>query len=88
MPWPGFYHLGKNPPSTHWIGDWVGRRAGLDTGARRKILCLCLGSNHGHLVIQSLRELLVNKVFAEETSNLAGQWCYGIDKTNIRRKKE
>jgi hypothetical protein len=23
-----------------WTGGWVGRRAGLDAGARRKILCL------------------------------------------------
>jgi hypothetical protein len=39
---------GKGPPvpiGTHWIGGWVGRRAGPDAGARRKILCPCLGSN-------------------------------------------
>jgi len=23
--------LGKDPPGTHWIGGWVGLRAGLDT---------------------------------------------------------
>jgi hypothetical protein len=28
-------------PSTLWIGGWVDLRAGLDTEARRKILCLC-----------------------------------------------
>jgi hypothetical protein len=32
-------------PGTHWIGGWVGLRAGLDAGARRKILCPCRGSN-------------------------------------------
>jgi hypothetical protein len=32
-------------PGTHWIGGWVGPRAGLDAGAGRKILCPCQGSN-------------------------------------------
>jgi hypothetical protein len=32
--------LGKDP-GTHWTGGWVGLRAGLDTEARGKILCLC-----------------------------------------------
>jgi hypothetical protein len=31
------YPRGKDP-DTHWIGGWVGPRAGLDAGARRKIL--------------------------------------------------
>jgi hypothetical protein len=30
---------------THWIGDWVGLTAGLDTEVRGKVLCLCRGSN-------------------------------------------
>jgi hypothetical protein len=38
------YPLGKSP-GTHWIGGWVGLRAGLDAGAGRKILCPCRGSN-------------------------------------------
>jgi hypothetical protein len=32
-------------PNTHWIWGWMGLRAGLDTKARGKILCLCQGSN-------------------------------------------
>jgi hypothetical protein len=32
-------------PGTHWTGDWVGPRASPDTEAKRKILCLCQGSN-------------------------------------------
>jgi hypothetical protein len=36
---------GERTPGTHWIGGWMGPRAGLDAGARRKILCLCRGSN-------------------------------------------
>jgi hypothetical protein len=35
-------------PGTHWAGGWLGLRSGLDTEARRKILCLFLGSNPGH----------------------------------------
>jgi hypothetical protein len=32
-------------PGTHCTGGWVGPRAGLNAGARRKILCSCRGSN-------------------------------------------
>jgi hypothetical protein len=34
-------------PGIHWIGGWVGLRAGLDTEVRRKILCLCRGWGNG-----------------------------------------
>jgi hypothetical protein len=37
-------------PGTHWIGSWVGLRAGLGTEARGKLLCLCRGSNLGRSV--------------------------------------
>jgi hypothetical protein len=36
---------GERTPGTHWTGGWVGPRAGLDTEARRRILCPCRGSN-------------------------------------------
>jgi hypothetical protein len=48
MPWLRFTP-GKGPPSTHWIEEWVGLRAGLDTEARGKILCLW-GLNPSHPV--------------------------------------
>jgi hypothetical protein len=41
---------GERTPGTHCIGGWVGPRAGLDAEARRKILCLCRGSNPGRPV--------------------------------------
>jgi hypothetical protein len=44
---------GKRAPGTHWIGGWVGLRAGLDAGARRKI-CPCRGSNLDRLIVQTV----------------------------------
>jgi hypothetical protein len=40
----------KRTLNTYWVGGWVGLRAGLDTVARGKILCLCRGSNPSHAV--------------------------------------
>jgi hypothetical protein len=37
-------------PGTHWTGGWVGPRGWVDAEARRKILCLCRGSNPGRPV--------------------------------------
>jgi hypothetical protein len=36
--------------STHWIGGWVGPRAGLDQILEEKILCLYRGTNPGRPV--------------------------------------
>jgi hypothetical protein len=43
---------GERTPDTHWVGGWVGLTAGLDAGARRKILCPCRGSNFDHPIVQ------------------------------------
>jgi hypothetical protein len=51
MPRPRFTP-GERTHGTHWIGGWVGLRAGLDAGARRKILCPCRGSNLDHPIVQ------------------------------------
>jgi hypothetical protein len=45
---------GESTPDTHWTGGWVGPRAGLDTEATGKILCLCPESNQDRLVVQSV----------------------------------
>jgi hypothetical protein len=36
---------GENTPGIHWIGEWMGLRAGLDTEAKGKVLYLCRESN-------------------------------------------
>jgi hypothetical protein len=36
---------GERSLGTHWIGGWVGPRAGLDTVVKRKILSPCQESN-------------------------------------------
>jgi hypothetical protein len=40
----------ERTPGTHWIGGWVGPKAGLDTEDR--ILCLCRRSNLDRSVVQ------------------------------------
>jgi hypothetical protein len=37
---PCHFTRGKRTPSIHWIGGWVGPRAGLDDVERRKLLIL------------------------------------------------
>jgi hypothetical protein len=40
-------HTGEWTRCTHWIWGWVGLRAGMDTEAKEKLLCLCWISNLG-----------------------------------------
>jgi hypothetical protein len=49
-----WFFIRERTPGTHWIGGWMGLKAGVDTEARRKMLCLCWGSNPGHPVVQSV----------------------------------
>jgi hypothetical protein len=49
---PAALYLLGNDPDTHCTGGWMGPRAGLDTEARGKILCLCRGSNLDRAVVQ------------------------------------
>jgi hypothetical protein len=37
---PGSFTPGERAPGTHWIGSWVGPRAGLDDVEKRKFLTL------------------------------------------------
>jgi hypothetical protein len=47
---PPSFSSGEKTPGTHCTGGWVDPRAGLDPEVRRKILCLCRGSNPGRPV--------------------------------------
>jgi hypothetical protein len=42
---PAALYSPRKNPGTHWREGWVDPRTGLDAGARRKLLCLCRGSN-------------------------------------------
>jgi hypothetical protein len=46
------FTAGERTPGTHCTGGWVGRRAGLDTEVREKILCPFRGSNPDRPVVQ------------------------------------
>jgi hypothetical protein len=35
---PGRFTTRERAPGTHWIGSWVGPRAGLDAVVKRKVL--------------------------------------------------
>jgi hypothetical protein len=37
---PGRFTPGERAPGTHWIGGWVGSRAGLDDVDKRRLLTL------------------------------------------------
>jgi hypothetical protein len=39
------YPIGKEPPSTYWVGDWVGPKAVLDAVEYRNISCPYRESN-------------------------------------------
>jgi hypothetical protein len=43
---------GERTLGTHWIGGWVGSRAGLDAGTKKKIICPCRGSNLNRPIVQ------------------------------------
>jgi hypothetical protein len=43
---PGYFTPRGKAPDTHWIGSWVGPRAGQDTVVERKIPSPCRDSNH------------------------------------------
>jgi hypothetical protein len=44
----------ERTPGTHCTGGWVGPRAGLNTEATGKIICLCRGSNLDRPVVQTV----------------------------------
>jgi hypothetical protein len=81
---------GERIPGTHWIGDWVGPRAGLDAEARRKIFCPCRGSNPDRpahiqtLYCLSYRGSLVLMVLFVKTEFTAGNLTIHISHSSCR----
>jgi hypothetical protein len=71
---PGhFTHRERAPPSTQWVGGWVGPRAGLDTVVKRKIpsSCQTQNSNTPHHDMTKIHSNLVphrNNFLLEEPS--------------------
>jgi hypothetical protein len=51
---PAALYPREKDPGTHWTGDCVGPRAGLDTEVGGKVSCLCGGSNLDRPVVQSV----------------------------------
>jgi hypothetical protein len=49
---PGPFTLGERDSDTHWIGDWVCPRAGLEAVVKRKISSPCQDSNPDHLIVR------------------------------------
>jgi len=43
----GRFSSRESAPGTHWIGEWVGPRAGLEAAVRRKIPSPCRDWNPG-----------------------------------------
>jgi hypothetical protein len=50
--WPGRFTPRERAPATHWLGGWVGPRAGLNTVVRRKIPSRRRDTNPDHLIVQ------------------------------------
>jgi hypothetical protein len=51
---PGRFPPRDRAPGTHWIGGWVGPRAGLDAVSKRNVPTLCRESNPDHPIVQSI----------------------------------
>jgi hypothetical protein len=51
---PGRFTPRERATGTHWIGGWVGSRAGLDTLSNRKIPIPRRESNPDHLIVQPI----------------------------------
>jgi hypothetical protein len=67
--WPGHFTTRERAPDTHWIGGWVGPRAGLDTVSKRKIPSPHWESNPDHpacslvAILTELSQLLLFLMF-------------------------
>jgi hypothetical protein len=74
----GRFTPGKRPPGTHWIGGWVGTKAGLDAVAMRKIRCPWRESNTSLVTINLCLCFLVT-----EHNTIKAYWGSGSIASSI-----
>jgi hypothetical protein len=53
---PGSFTPRERVPGTHWIGGWVGSRAGLDKVSKKNITRSRRDSNPDHLIVQPVAQ--------------------------------
>jgi hypothetical protein len=63
---PAALYRGERTDCSHWVGDLVGLRVGLNKEVRGEIQCLCRGSNPSRLassytILTELLQLLENE---------------------------
>jgi hypothetical protein len=75
----------KRAIGTHWIGSWVGPRAGLDAMEKRKISFSCRRSNPGRPARSpSLYRLSYPGSYVDEYKFLADWQCHMVQGTNFQ----
>jgi hypothetical protein len=63
---------GRPSPSPRWVGNWVGRRAVLDTSQKREVFCPCKDTKHGSSTAQPVTHWLSSP--AKRTEFLHGNF--------------
>jgi hypothetical protein len=73
---PARFPPGEIAPSTHWVGDWVGPRSGLDAVQNRKIVASAGNQAPGHLAPNSSTYRQIHKPNARKPWKNESLWDY------------